>query len=102
MYSLICPNQGTPHHLSQAGFGHQEIYEQQISFAQLPPEYIYTPGAAVIVREQCTDRRENVFSFFSKKGRIYMKEISQILRVSSIVPSSLSKGFVLSKQSPAG
>lgn len=37
---LICPNWGIPHHhFAQAGFSHQEIYEEQISFAQLPPEY---------------------------------------------------------------
>lgn len=42
MCSLVCPNRGPPpHHLSQAGFSHQEIYEQQVSFAQLPPEYIH-------------------------------------------------------------
>lgn len=79
MYSLICPTLGTPHHLSQAGFGHQEIYEQQISFAQLPLEYIYTSGAAVIVREQCTDRRENPFSiFFQKRKNLYERDFSDL------------------------
>lgn len=103
MYSLICPNQGTAPHLSQAGFSHQDIYEQKISFAQLPSEYTGTTGVAVMVRLPCIDKRgKNKQTFFPKKGRLYMKETFQLLGVSSVVPSSPLKGPVFSKQPPAG
>lgn len=79
------------------------MYEQQISFAQLRSEYTRYRRTSNC-EEQHMDRRlkNQTKPFFSKKGRICMKETFQILGVSSVVPSSLLKGPVLSKQPPVG